>query len=154
MFCKNCGFKYDKENKFCPKCGAKSDMNNKEDEKIIIFNPDNKSNHEEYYRNGKTGNRIYDEFANLKPYYQLEFTKIKDSDETYKGKFTFFPFLFSWIWMFTKKMYVGAVVYIIVVGVLTNYIHGIFSLLFGILMGFRANYMYYNYYNKGTYKLW
>ena len=127
MFCKNCGFKYDKENKFCPKCGAKSDMNNKEDEKIIIFNPDNKSNHEEYYRNGKTGNRIYDEFANLKPYYQLEFTKIKDSDETYKGKFNFFPFLFSWIWMFTKKMYVGAVVYIIVVGVLTNYIHGIFS---------------------------
>lgn len=154
MLCKNCGFKYDQEDKFCPKCGGKTDMNDKEEEKIIIFNSDNKSSHEEYYRRGKTGNSIYDEFANLKPYYQLEFTKIKDSGETYKGKFNFFPFLFSWIWMLTKKMYVGAVVYIIVVGALTNYVHGVFSLLFAIVMGIRANYMYYNYYTKGTYKLW
>ncbi|MCC3869727.1 DUF2628 domain-containing protein [Terrisporobacter mayombei] len=153
MLCKNCGFKYSKEDKFCPECGEKTYTNNKEEEKIIISSY-NRSSQEEYYRNGKTSNSIYDEYANLRPYYQLEFTRIKDSDETYKGKFNFFPFLFSWIWMLTKKMYVGAVVYIIVVGVLTSYIHGIFSLLFGTLMGFRANYMYYNYYTKGTYKIW
>ena len=56
--------------------------------------------------------------------------------------------------MLTKKMYVGAVVYIIVVGLLNNYVSGIFSLIFGILMGLRGNYMYYNYFTKGTYKFW
>lgn len=149
MICKKCGFEYNEEHKFCPKCGTNfQDENNKTCEIIIDTNENG-----EYYRNDKTKDNIYDEFANLKPYYQIEFTKIKDSNETYKGKFNFFPFLFSWIWMLTKKMYVGAVIYIIVVGALTNYVHGIFTLVFGIVMGFRANYMYYNYYTKGTYKL-
>lgn len=152
MLCKNCGFKYGEEDKFCPKCGISFQDESNEVSEIIIETNDNYKS--EYYRNDKTKNNIYDEFANLKPYYQVEFTKIRDRGETYKGKFNFFPFLFSWIWMLTKKMYIGAVVYIIVVGALTNYVHGIFSLLFGILMGFRANYMYYNYYTKGTYKLW
>ena len=152
MICKNCGFDYNEENKFCPKCGiGLSDENNINSD--VVIEVDNIGNRE-YYRNSKTRNNIYDEFASLKPYYQIEFTKIKDSGETYKGKFNFFPFLFSWIWMLTKKMYVGAVVYIIVVGALTNYVHGVFSLLFAIVMGIRANYMYYNYYTKGTYKLW
>ncbi|WP_148558385.1 DUF2628 domain-containing protein [Terrisporobacter glycolicus] len=149
MLCKNCGFDYNENSNFCPKCNRKPDID-KDD--IVIINDENC--HGEYYRNSKTKYNVYDEFASLKPYYQIEFTKIKDSGETYKGKFNFFPFLFSWIWMLTKKMYVGAVVYIIVVGALTNYVHGVFSLLFAILMGIRANYMYYNYYTKGTYKLW
>lgn len=152
MICKKCGFEYEEKNKFCPKCGAKLQDDDKKISDIIV-EVDNDSNGE-YYRNNKTKNNIYDEFSVLKPYYQIEFTKIKDSGETYKGKFNLFPFFFSWIWMLTKKMYLGAILYIIVVGFLTNYVHGIFSLVFGILMGFRANYMYYNYYTKGTYKLW
>ena len=149
MLCKNCGFDYSEDSNLCPKCNMKSDTN--KEEIVIISAADC---YGQYYRKGKTSNNIYDEFTNLKPYYQIEFSKIKDSNETYKGRFNFFPFLFSWIWMLTKKMYVGAVVYIIVVGALTNYIHGIFTLIFRILMGFRANYIYYNYYTKGTYKLW
>lgn len=152
MICNKCGFEYNEENKFCPKCGIDLQDENNELSQVIIDKND--SSHGEYYRNDKTKYNIYDEFTSLKSYYQMEFTKIKDSDETYKGKFNFFPFLFSWIWMLTKKMYVGAVVYIIIVGFLTNYVHGIFSLIFGIIMGFRANYMYYNYYTKGTYKFW
>lgn len=152
MICGKCGFEYTEENKFCPECGADFRSENNKISEVIVESSDNGNG--EYYRNDKTKDNIYNEFASLKPYYQIEFTKIKDSGETYKGKFNFFPFLFSWIWMFTKKMYVGAVVYIIVVGILTNYVHSIFSLAFGILMGFRANYMYYNYYIKGTYKLW
>lgn len=152
MICKNCGFEYNVEHKFCPKCGIYfQDESGKVSEVIIEKNNNDKG---EYYRNNKTKDNVYNDFVSLKPYYQLEFTKIKDSGETYKGKFNFFPFLFSWIWMLTKKMYVGAVVYIIVVGALTNYVHGVFSLLFAIVMGIRANYMYYNYYTKGTYKLW
>ncbi|UPA31182.1 DUF2628 domain-containing protein [Terrisporobacter glycolicus] len=152
MICRNCGFEYNEEHKFCPKCGIYfQDKSDKISEVIIEKNNSDKG---EYYRNNKTKYNVYDDFVSLKPYYQIEFTKIKDSGETYKGKFNFFPFLFSWIWMLTKKMYVGAVVYIIVVGALTNYVHGVFSLLFAILMGIRANYMYYNYYTKGTYKLW
>lgn len=96
---------------------------------------------------------LYNDFSSLKPYYQIEFTKIKDSDEAYKGKFNFFAFLFSWIWMVTKKMYLGALVYMIVVGILTSYVHSIFTLVFSIIIGLRGNYMYYNYYTNGTYKL-
>ena len=150
MLCKNCGNQCDSKDKYCPKCNKPLDI---DDSKIVILDKKD-DGYGEYFRDDKTSQNIYDEFDELKPYYQIQFTKIKDSNEVYKGKFNVFPFLFSWIWMLTKKMYVGAVVYIIVVGLLNNYVSGIFSLIFGILMGLRGNYMYYKYYTKGTYKFW
>lgn len=152
MICPKCGVQYDEQSKFCSKCGIDLQDEIVNTSEVIIETNDDSNN--EYYRNNKTNDNIYNEFSNLKPYYKIEFSKIKDSNEVYKGKFNFCAFLFSWIWMLTKKMYVGAVVYIIVVGVLSNYVHSIFSLVFAILIGLRSNYIYYNYYTKNTYKLW
>ncbi|MEG1409734.1 MAG: DUF2628 domain-containing protein [Terrisporobacter sp.] len=92
-------------------------------------------------------------FSNLKTYYQMEFTQMENSPE-YKGRFNVFAFLFSWIWMMAKRMYVGGVVYICLVGWLIRYVHPVFSLIFAIILGFKGNYMYYNYYINKTYKLW
>ena len=129
MRCKKCGGEYLIGNKFCPNCGESIESLYDEHDKMSY------------------------KFHCLKPYYKEEFLKIKNNPN-YKGKFNFVAFLFSWMWMLPKKMYVGAVVYICVVGLLVNYVHYSFTLIASIAIGFRANYMYYNYFNDKNYKFW
>lgn len=35
-------------------------------------------------------------------YYQEEFTKMNDTDGSYKGKWNWWTFFFTWIWCFYK----------------------------------------------------
>lgn len=42
------------------------------------------------------------DLSGLDTYYQAEFKKIIESNESYKGKWNWYAFLFSWIWLFTK----------------------------------------------------
>lgn len=129
MICKKCGEKFLAYNKYCPHCGESIES---------LYDKNNSAN---------------SKYNNLKPYYREDFIKM-DSNPEYKGRFNFVAFLFSWIWMITKKMYVGAVVYICITGLLISYVHYNFVLICALVMGFRANYMYYNYFNNKIYKLW
>jgi hypothetical protein len=53
------------------------------------------------------------DLGGLDNYYQEEFKKIYESNESYKGKWNWFSFLFSWIWCFTKGCWAYALVILV-----------------------------------------
>lgn len=84
----------------------------------------------------------------LDSYYQNEFTKIHQSNGSYKGAFNFYSFFFSWLWLFTKGCWMMGLIVMAAsaINVLKNG-HStaiILSLVFAILCGIRGNWIYYN----------
>jgi hypothetical protein len=83
------------------------------------------------------------------PYYRIEFEKIMKSNETYKGKFNWWAFFFSWVWCFTKGLWqLGLAV--LVVATIANFflpfsVSGVLGLGLAIFSGMRGTYFYYNY---------
>lgn len=78
-------------------------------------------------------------------YYQNEFRKIIESNETYKGKWNWFAFLFSWIWLFTKGIW-GYALIILGTLILTfgSQIYIFLGLGWAIIMGLRGTWLMYN----------
>lgn len=99
------------------------------------------------------------DFSAFKPYYQMEFSKITNSEGMYRGKFNICAFLFTWMWMLSKGLiYQGIIVLAInfaltlFVGFLSNdaqmedwatLIAPILCILINIIVGVKGNYMYY-----------
>lgn len=75
----------------------------------------------------------------LPPYYQQEFRRIWESDETYKGKWNWAAFCFGWVWALTKGLWVPALVCVVVSVPLGGYPWILFIIYFGV----RGNYLYY-----------
>lgn len=78
-------------------------------------------------------------------YYQTEFRKIIESNETYKGKWNWFAFLFSWIWLFTKGAW-GMALIILGTIILTfgSKIYPFLMILWAIQCGRRGTWIYYH----------
>lgn len=83
-------------------------------------------------------------------YYQNEFKKIIESNETYKGKWNWWAFLFSWIWLFTKGAWAYALI-IISVNVLTfnSKIYLLLNVFWAVVMGLRGTWIAYHTQVKG-----
>jgi hypothetical protein len=85
------------------------------------------------------------DFSSYDAYYKEEFTKISESSESYKGKWNWYSFLFSWIWLFTKGAWAMAL--IILASIIVTY-GSVFYLILGIgwaiQCGRRGTWMYYN----------
>jgi hypothetical protein len=137
-FCSSCGQKLDDSVKFCPSCGNRIDSAEQ-------FNINEQISSNQQSGNTNYGERInvlnenYD-FSRLSPYYQTEFSKIRDSNETYKGKWNWAAFIFGALWALTKGLWLSAVI-AIAVSLMTG---GTLSPVFWILFGIRGNYIYYN----------
>ena len=92
--------------------------------------------------------------SGLDAYYQSEFTKIHESSETYKGKWNWWAFFFTWIWCFLKGCWLLGILSMLTISIVLNRIelgHGIFfaisastGILWSLLLGWRGTWIYYN----------
>lgn len=137
-YCQECGTKTTEKQEMCVKCGCRLKMSVGKSKNFLenINNSVNGGNLE----NGEMNL----DFSNLDPYYQKEFQKIYDSDETYKGKFNIWAFLFGAIWALTKGCWLSAVISL-VISFITM---GIAGIIYWFIYGFRGTYMYYCAYVK------
>lgn len=92
---------------------------------------------------------INPDFSPLPPYYQRKFQRILDSNETYKGGFNIWAFLFGPIWAITKGCWLSAIVAFIT-SIATS---GVGGVIWWFIYGFRGTYMYYCSYVKGKQKI-
>ena len=78
-------------------------------------------------------------------YYQEEFKKIIESNEKYRGKWNWFSFLFSWIWLFGKGAWgMGLIILGITLLTFGSKIFPIFFIIWSIQSGRRGTWIYYN----------
>ena len=81
-------------------------------------------------------------------YYRSQFELIINSKETYKGKWNWWAFFFSWVWCFTKGLWqYGAIVMAVSIGLryyLPYEVTGAFALVVAIFFGSRGTWLYYN----------
>lgn len=84
-------------------------------------------------------------FNALKPYYQIEFQKMEDSQLAYKGKWNWAAFFWSWIWALTKGLWLSAVIWIAA----CVFTAGFAGLVMPFVYGFRGNMQYYMTFKTG-----
>ena len=137
--------------RLCPSCGASIDLNATECKycgEAIVAKP-------QQYQvlRGEAGNNYaqnnYATNKYMKLYYQEEFQKIS-ANETYKGKWNWAAFLFSWIWAFTKGLWGLALVSLGVNILLVSMDVSWIGLVISIFWGIKGNYCYYNLETKKT----
>lgn len=132
--------------KKCPSCGASIDLNATEckycGQAIAVQPPQYQAVPQAKPGNAYSGNA----YAYMKPYYQEEFEKISSSNETYKGKFNWCAFFFTWIWAFTKGLWGLALVSLGISTLISSISSDLSWLSIGICIfcGVRGNYFYYN----------
>jgi hypothetical protein len=131
--CVNCGVRPLAERGFCQECGVETKPNQ---ELCIKCGCRLRTD----VTAGGSGAPLKLNLAGLSPYYQKEFKKIWESQESYKGKWNWAAFLFGSIWAMTKGAWLGAIVGL-VIGVLTA---GIGFMIWWFVYGFRGNWMFYN----------
>jgi len=130
MVCLNCGFGPTKNNNFCHHCGADS----VEGQIVCIkcgFEIKPSSVHDIYINEVK--------YELMKPYYQIEFRKIEETNEIYNGKFNWSAFLFSWMWCFTKGLTKQAFT-VVVISIVTM---GIGLIVMSVYLGANGTKLYY-----------
>ncbi len=84
------------------------------------------------------------DFSSLPVYYQNEFKKIYESNESYKGKFNWYAFFFAAVWALTKGCWLSALA-CFGVSMITA---GVGGVIYWFVFGFRGTYMYYCSYVK------
>ncbi|HEY8688546.1 MAG TPA: GYF domain-containing protein [Chitinophagaceae bacterium] len=81
-------------------------------------------------------------------YYRAEFEKIISSNESYKGKWNWWAFFFSWVWCFTKGLWQYALLVLIPTFVLPYFlpfiVGNLIALAAAIFFGTRGTWLYYN----------
>lgn len=75
----------------------------------------------------------------LSPYYQEEFRKIHDSNESYKGKWNWDAFIWGVFWALSKGLW-GSVLLAVALGLVTG---GLVLIGYWFVWGIRGNYIYY-----------
>lgn len=117
-YCQNCGSETTEGQEVCIKCGVGL-----------------KSTQSSESIRAEVNSSVMDE------YYQDEFQKIKSSNGAYKGKWNWAAFFFSWIWGFTKGLWLLSIISVILIFLLAETI--IIPILIWIFFAVRGNYAYY-----------
>ena len=78
-------------------------------------------------------------FSNLSTYYMDEFTKMRESNEQYRGKWNWAAFFFGPLWALTKGVWLAPIICVIV-SVITA---GVGGIIYWFVFAFRGNYLYY-----------
>jgi len=92
----------------------------------------------------ETGITLKTDFSGLSHYYQDEFKKIYESDESYRGKWNWAAFFLGAIWALTKGVWLAPVICIVA----SIFTYGIVAVIYWFIFGARGNYMYYCTYVK------
>ncbi|WP_291641962.1 DUF2628 domain-containing protein [Clostridium sp.] len=133
--------------KKCPSCGASIDLNATEckycGEAMSANTQQYQSPQGQPGNNYNQNNYATNEYTNMKLYYQQDFEKISSS-ETYKGKFNWAAFFFSWIWGLTKGLWALSIISIVIVAILGAMDLSWIGIVMAIIWGVRGNYCYYN----------
>lgn len=75
-------------------------------------------------------------------YYELEFEAIHKSNESYKGNWNWYAFLFSWIWLFYKGCWqIGLIIFIINLLLFWTIV---VPIILALIIGNRGTWFYYN----------
>jgi hypothetical protein len=80
------------------------------------------------------------ELQYLSKYYQQQFVKIYESEESYKGKWNWSAFFFGSIWSLFKGCWLSALLSMILIFIT----FGLAAPVFWIMCGYRGNWIYYN----------
>ncbi len=151
MFCRNCGKEINEKTEICINCGVRPLAERKFCQECgVETNP----NQELCIKCGvklktliavtRTGSALKTDFSSLSQYYQAEFKKIYESNESYKGKWNWAAFFFGPIWALTKGVWLASVIDIVAC-ILTG---GVAGLVYWFIFAARGNYMYYSAYAK------
>lgn len=130
--CHNCGVRPLAEKKFCQECGVDTNPS----QEICIKCGIRLKTLMPIARNGFPVNT---DFSGLIPYYKEEFTRIHESNESYKGKWNWAAFFLGPIWALTKGVWLSVIICILI-SVVTG---GVGGIIYWFVFGFRGNYMYY-----------
>lgn len=126
-FCQECGVETNENQEVCIKCGVKllkrKSVNNSGNsgagDKVNNFINGDKSEEENL------------DFRYLSPYYQGEFTKIYESNESYNGRWNWAAFFFTWMWALASL-------------VVVFFTGGILAIPLWFYFAIRGNKIYYN----------
>ena len=121
MNCNSCGASLNDANPVCASCGAATP------------------------ESSQPKSRASEVAPNLPEYYQVEFQKIRDSNEQYKGKWNWAAFLLGPIWAFKLGLREVVVVYALAI----PFTFGVSVVGYAIIFGLRGNYLYYSKLMKG-----
>jgi len=132
--CTACGFKPLAGSDFCQECGA----NTRKGQELCTACG--------FRLKGGTslpvaedGMPVSDDFRGFESYWQHEFNKIQQSNESYKGKWNWPAFFFGPLWALSKGVWLAALVSVIASMVTA----GIAAPVFWVIFGIRGNYMHY-----------
>jgi hypothetical protein len=117
------------------------------------ISPKTNSSNSEVHSSGASPEVIDFNLSSVSLYYQKEFEKIISSNEIYKGKWNWWAFLFSWIWCFSKGLWLMALIIFLPVLLLYTFdasaVGFIYAIIFWIFLGNRGTWFYYNLKIKG-----
>ena len=143
-YCTGCGCRPLSDNKYCQECGVETNSKQEICIKCGVKLASSRSipttSNTSYTKIINGDGNLNLDFSNLDPYYQAEFTKIYESNETYKGKWNWFSFFFSGIWALSKGVWVSP----LIVFLISLPTMGIPGWIYCIVTGTRGTYMYYN----------
>lgn len=88
--------------------------------------------------------QINPNLSSLDIYYQEEFKKIIDSNETYQGKWNWYSFLFGAFWLLFKGAYLSAICLLIVIYIAPAQISWLVSIIAWVFLGTKGTWIYYN----------
>lgn len=136
IFCPECGNQTSDQAAACPKCAYP----------ISKINTNQTQHNEPKTNQANAGIDL----SGLDYYYEIEFEEIYKNNESYKGRFNWWAFFFSWIWCFTKGAWAWALIIIgaIILGNVMFSREPILLILFGfgisLALGFNGTKIYYN----------
>lgn len=137
-YCQECGAETTEKQEICLKCGCRL--------KTYKGNTDNAiEKFGDFFSTQEDSGELNLDFSSLPVYYQKEFQKIYNSNETYKGSFNIWGVLFGIFWAFYHGLWLSAIVAIIV-SICTA---GVGGVIYWFIYGFRGNYIFYRSYVKG-----
>ena len=147
IYCPECSTQVSDQAPTCPKCAypiSKLNFNRSANPTITP----------------KTTSILGVDISGLDSYYREEFTKIHESQGTYKGRWNWYAFLFTWIWCLTKGCYGYAIIILVTVvglqfsrfkmfGLRGAELATVLGIFICIFMGVRGTWIYYNFKIKG-----
>lgn len=138
-YCTNCGTSLNQTDKFCAACGSENTIRITQSEGYATqgsgydkISPESNSFQANSYQ------------SPLPAYYMEEFEKIRQSSETYKGKFNFAAFLWGPFWAFYRGLILPAII-ALVISLLTA---GLGAVVYWFIFGVLGNWMVYNLHTK------
>lgn len=142
--CPSCGASIDLNATECKYCGEAMSVQTPQYQSPQYQSPQGQQGNNYNQNNYNQNNYATNEYMNMKLYYQQEFEKISSSNESYKGKFNWAAFFFSWIWGLTKGLWALSIISIVIGGILGAMDLTWISIVLAIVWGVRGNYCYFN----------